>query len=101
MLRTLRISKISFAELHQDNDQRKPGFSAKLFIKATGDIFREIGGLVELRTLRIVFDAIYPEILEDLTRNALRRLPKIERLEIKDSLTFLEKPLLETEDLKK
>ena len=45
-------------------------------------MFRAIGGLVELRTLRIVFDASYPEIVEDLTREALRKLKKLERLEI-------------------
>jgi hypothetical protein len=82
LLRTLRISKIRFVNYFSEDKQRKLGFSAKLFAKATGDMFRAIGGLVELRTLRIVFDASYPEIMEDLTREALRKLPKIERLEI-------------------
>ena len=82
LLRTLRISKIRVGDFISEDERRQLGFSAKLFAKATGDMFRAIGGLVELRTLRIVFDASYPEIVEDLTREALRKLPKLERLEI-------------------
>jgi len=49
---------------------------------ATKDILAYLGALNVIENLGIIFDSLYPEILEDLTCMALKKMPNLKKLHI-------------------